>query len=220
MDPDSDTDLTEFGVWFAGTSWLESSPCDQVIPAFVRALWTFEDVPKRHKVDAGPMRYTYADLATVLDEVRPKLKEQGLALSQTATEHGITTTLFHESGQWLRFAPLLVKPVGGTPQNLGSAITYGRRYAILAALGLATEDDDGRAASVAATPPAEDALALRVDATMKRLTRLGDEDKAEMRAWADSEDGKLSGKALYEDPEWLDKVEAYLSVLGGDDADS
>ena len=205
--------------WFAGTSWVASFPSDKVIPAFVKALWEMDDVAKTKKVEAGPMRYSYADLGDVLGEIRPKLKAQGLALSQSAnTEFGVTTTLFHESGQWLRFAPLLIKPAGGTPQNIGSAITYARRYSAQTVMGLATEDDDGRAASVAAAPPTHDPRTGRVDEMLRRLTALGDDDKAEMKSWAEGEGRKLSGKALYEDPEWLDQVEAYLDVLIGDHA--
>jgi hypothetical protein len=202
--------------WFASTSWIASEPSDKIIPAFVKALWEMDDVAKTKNVVAGPMRYSYADLGDVFAEIRPKLKVQGLALSQTAsTDHGVTTTLFHESGQWIRFAPLMIRPAGATPQNVGSAITYAKRYSAQSVMGIATEDDDGRAAAVAATPTpaAHDPRAPRVDAVLVRLEALSDDDKVEVKAWAEGEGKRLSGKALYEDPDWLDNVEAYLDVL-------
>ena len=215
-DPDFDIDVDANTV-FIGTSWIASEPSDTVIPAFVHALWDMEDVPKTRKVEAGPMRYSYADLSDVLEEIRPKLREHKLAISQTATEFGVVTTLFHESGQWMRFAPLLIKPAGATPQNMGSAITYARRYSAQTIMGLATEDDDGRAATVSAMPRPDDPVAIRVDAVLARLGALNDEQKTEMRSWADKEARKLSGKALYEDHDWLSMVEAYVDVLVSDE---
>lgn len=208
--------------WFAGTSWIASPESDQVIPAFVKALWEMEDVVKNRKVEAGPMRYTYADLGDVLAEIRPKLRLQGLALSQTPTvEYGVTTTLFHESGQWLRFAPLLIHPHGATPQNLGSAITYAKRYSAQSIMAIATEDDDGRAATVAAAPapPVENPLSGRVDAALHRLTLLSEENKVKVKEWAAAEGRKLSGRALYEDAEWLEMVEGWLDINDADEPD-
>lgn len=194
-------------------SWWSSDPDNDVIAAFVEVLWEVEDVVKDRKVEAGPMRYTYADLAAVLDEIRPKLRRHGLALSQIATtERGVSTVLFHKSGQWIEFSPLLIKPAGSTPQNVGSAITYARRYSILAAFGLATEDDDGRSASIASSPD-ENPLVGRVNDVMVALAAFTPEQKAEMRKWADSEARSLSGKALEGDADWLQQVEAYIDVL-------
>jgi hypothetical protein len=205
----------------AAVSWVASEPSDAVIPAFVEALWEMEDVVKRNKVEAGPMRYTYADLADVLTEARPKLRKHGLALSQTAsTDHGVTTSLFHKSGQWIRFAPLKLVPAGGTPQHVGSAITYARRYSILAVLGLATEDDDGRAASVspgAIGTPTENPVAARVDKALHRMMTLPEGTQARMKEWANAEGRKLSGKNLYDDPEWLAQVESWLDIEAADE---
>lgn len=160
---------------------------------------------------------SYADLGDVLAEIRPKLRAQRLAMTQTPTvDSGVTTTLFHESGQWIRFAPLLIRPTGGTAQNLGSAITYAKRYSAQSIMALATEDDDGHAASVAATPPPEkppeNPLTGRVDAALHRMTLLAEPAKAKMREWANAEGRKLSGKALYDEAEWLSEVEAWLDV--------
>lgn len=93
----------------------------------------------------------YADLAAYWDASRAALSSNGLAVVQFPTTEadgvGITTLLTHSSGQWMEgqySLPIAQK----TPQAIGSAITYGRRYAFAAVVGLAPdEDDDGNAAS-------------------------------------------------------------------------
>ncbi|HEY3425810.1 MAG TPA: ERF family protein, partial [Negativicutes bacterium] len=60
----------------------------------------------------------------------------------------ISTILLHNSGEWMEFEPLTLKAVKADPQGAGSAITYGRRYALSSILGVAwDEDDDGNKAS-------------------------------------------------------------------------
>lgn len=92
----------------------------------------------------------YADLASVWDACRASLSAHGLSVIQT-TEDGadgvtVVTTLAHSSGEWVD-GRLTLKPVKGDPQGVGSAITYARRYALAAIVGVAPEDDDGNAAS-------------------------------------------------------------------------
>lgn len=92
----------------------------------------------------------YADLASVWDACREPLSKNGLSVTQTtritdAGEPVIITTLMHSSGEWMS-GELLVKPVKNDPQSIGSAITYGRRYALSAIVGIAPEDDDAESA--------------------------------------------------------------------------
>lgn len=121
--------------------------------ALVAAQADLPDIPKARTANAGSYSYAYADLADVLNAVRPVLKAHGLAVLQNArTEDsgiGVSTIIVHVSGEQLEFGPLVL-PYGGSPQAAGSAITYARRYALLAALGLACDDDDGAAAQAAA----------------------------------------------------------------------
>ncbi|MGB5244471.1 MAG: ERF family protein, partial [Lutimonas sp.] len=126
---------------------FDGSPeTDKVIPAFVKALAEMDDVTQNKKVEAGPMRYKYADLSAVLDATRPALRTHGLGLSQYPSDDGITTVIFHESGQYLEFPALNIEPMGRDPQKVGSAISYARRSSVLSSLGVATEDVDGRKA--------------------------------------------------------------------------
>jgi hypothetical protein len=93
---------------------------------------------------------TFADLRQVLAAVRPVLIKHGLTVVQlpAASERGIglCTQICHApSGQWIR-ATVGFPVEKTTPQAAASAITYARRYGLMAALGLAAEDDDGEAA--------------------------------------------------------------------------
>jgi hypothetical protein len=92
----------------------------------------------------------YADLASVWDACRKPLTDNGLSVAQTAATEdgrvGVTTILLHSSGQWIRDT-LVMKPTKDDPQGVGSCITYARRYALAAIVGVAPEDDDGNAAS-------------------------------------------------------------------------
>jgi len=92
----------------------------------------------------------YAPLDEVLNTLRPILGKYGLAVVQipfsTAEYVSIITLLLHESGEWIETEPLQMKLEKNTPQGVGSAVTYGRRYQISSVLGLASEeDDDGEA---------------------------------------------------------------------------
>ena len=93
----------------------------------------------------------YSSLASVIDAVRPALSSNGLAFVQklhTATNGVIVeTVLIHESGQELSCGQLFVPATKQDAQGFGSAISYGKRYGLQAALGIASEDDDGNAAS-------------------------------------------------------------------------
>jgi hypothetical protein len=98
----------------------------------------------------GSYSFDYADLASVLDVVKPALAKHGIAVVQAAALEGdkvnVETRLLHSSGEWIESA-LAVKPEDTAPQKIGSAITYARRYALSCMVGVASEeDDDGNAA--------------------------------------------------------------------------
>jgi hypothetical protein len=94
----------------------------------------------------------YSDLASCWDACRQALSKNGLAVMQApwtdpTSGHGfLRTTLMHASGQWMH-ADLALNPKDDTSQAVGSAITYARRYALCAFVGVAQVDDDGNAAS-------------------------------------------------------------------------
>ncbi len=97
----------------------------------------------------GSYSYKYADLADITAAAMPVLTKHGLAFScaprQAEGTYELVGTLLHSSGERLDGA-LPIR--GGTPQEIGSALTYMRRYLFGCLTGLVTdEDDDGAAAS-------------------------------------------------------------------------
>lgn len=117
-------------------------------PAFVRVQMQLRPVIKN--AENPHFKSTFANLAAILEEALPILGDHGFALMQfPTTEHGslaLMSMLIHESGQYVAATmPLMV--VKQDPQGEGSAISYGRRYAACAILGIRTADDDGNAAS-------------------------------------------------------------------------
>lgn len=100
----------------------------------------------------------YADLSSIWNVCRVPLSENGLAIVQTIegtrSESFLVTYLGHSSGEFIKSRlPLMIdKP---TPQGMGSAITYARRYALSAIVGVCTddEDDDGNKAEQSVKEP-------------------------------------------------------------------
>lgn len=109
------------------------------------------------KGEGSSYSYNYADLAAYLDVCREPLSQSGLSFVQLPTVKGdevaVVTILMHESGQFIESDPLCLTAEhdqgrNPTPQAIGSAITYARRYSLSAVTGMASEaDDDGSAAS-------------------------------------------------------------------------
>lgn len=119
------------------------------------ALLTFhEKVGTVKKSAENPFfKSSYADLPAILEAIKQPLQDAGLSFAQFPTgQHGLTTILMHKDGEWMKSTYEMV-PVKNDPQGHGSAITYARRYALGAILGISTEeDDDGNDAS---TKPAQ-----------------------------------------------------------------
>jgi len=95
----------------------------------------------------------YADLSACVEAVIDGLNDNGIALVQATHECPdgvIVETIFvHESGEQLSAGRLRVPAAKNDPQGYGSAMTYARRYSLMAACGIAPEDDDGNAAAKA-----------------------------------------------------------------------
>lgn len=124
--------------------------------ALVKASAELEDIKRGGSASiptksGGSYSYKYATLPDILQASRPVLTRHGLTVIQNAHEGAgdsvnISTMIIHSSGEYLVLEPLPM-PLGHTAQETGSAITYGRRYQLLAALGLAADDDDDGASA-------------------------------------------------------------------------
>jgi putative phage single-strand DNA binding protein len=95
----------------------------------------------------------YVPLENVAEAITQTATKYGLAFSQyaTTTESGnvsVGTIVFHESGEYIEYPPLILKPENTKPQSIGSAITYAKRYALSAIFGITSDkDDDGNKAN-------------------------------------------------------------------------
>ena len=126
---------------------LMSEKIDALAVALSKAQSLIENVSK----DKQAYGYKYADLASCLQAVKKPLADNGLSISQLVTQDRdnkqvLVTLLIHESGQWLKSVfgiENVVMKQCNSLQQIGAGITYARRYALSAIIGLTQEDDDG-----------------------------------------------------------------------------
>jgi len=102
----------------------------------------------------------YITLDGILEYIRPILSKNGIWLTQEAKGLdgcvSVTTTLFHNSGEYIVTESLEMTPIKNDPQTMGSTLTYQKRYQLAALLGISSEvDDDGNRAT-GNTIPKED----------------------------------------------------------------
>jgi hypothetical protein len=121
----------------------ETTPQQEYSSALVAAIGDLSNVAK---TAANPyFKSKYAPLDAIIDATRPILLKHGLAISQTPLflegTAGVETTIIHKAGHSTT-TTLLLPLKDQSPQGVGGAITYARRYALAAVLGIASEDDD------------------------------------------------------------------------------
>lgn len=128
---------------------METPIGKNIASAFVKAQRAFGPALK---TSTNPhFRSKYADLSNCIEAVIDALNANGIGLMQRTYESKdgvmVETIFVHESGEVMECGLLHVPAAKQDPQGYGSALTYARRYSLLAATGLAPEDDDGNSAS-------------------------------------------------------------------------
>lgn len=122
-------------------------PCDKLLEALAKMQGVLECAKKDS--DNPYFKSKYADLANCLSTIKKPMADNGLSISQHCSFDGTTvhcvTMLGHSSGQMM-VSTLDVIVSKKDAQGIGAAITYARRYALSAVVGLAQEDDDGNGA--------------------------------------------------------------------------
>lgn len=180
-----------------------------------KALTAFQKVAppikKDKKATIGTYSYMYADLVSVWDAIRGGLADNELSVIQSPTtmqaEPALTTVLAHSSGQWVEDT-MPLKITQDTPQGQGSAITYARRYAISAMLGLVADDDNDARDHKVLSPVQKKKL---FDTAKRVLPELG-EDPLSMVRFLSEVIGKHPSRLLeteFEDA--IQSVETYTS---------
>lgn len=120
----------------------QSQDCAKLYEALAKAQGEMANAPRTKKSHYG----MYADLATVRDVTRAALSKNGLCVVQSVVPYGddgetaVATTLGHSSGQWIRSCIPIKANL--TPQQLAANVTYARRIAMSAIVGIAADDDD------------------------------------------------------------------------------
>ena len=129
----------------------QSNEINEIAQAITAVQGALTGIPKDRTVKVksktgAEYSYKYATLDSIWNAIRPTLVENKLAIIQTpewdaqAAQAFLTTTVAHESGQWVSGRiPMTANP---DPQQMGSQITYLRRYGLSALLGITADEDD------------------------------------------------------------------------------
>lgn len=144
----------------------------------------------------------YAQLDTVIEATKDSLKKNGLAVTQLAGAEYLDTYLMHTSGEYIHARTPLKADKSG-PQGYGSAVTYARRYALSAILGVASETDDDANVAQHQKKPSKEA----VKRTQPEQTKSWDEVYEKQSARADTASKWLQLR------EWLVKKGAPENIL-------
>jgi ERF superfamily len=138
----------------------------------------------------------YADLASVWEACRKALSDNGLAVTQIPHYEGdkqfLVTLLTHSSGQWIKSLMALPLQKPG-PQELGSCLSYCRRYALASLVGVYQDDDDAERAQNSYRKKEE---------TLKEKTQITDAEWATLDALAQQ----------INDKDYFDKLAAHIQV--------
>lgn len=145
--------------------------------ALAAAQGEIEDASKSSTNPA--FKTKYADLAEVLQTVRPVLSKHGLSVVQTPGSLyevagklviNVATTLLHKSGEFISDT-LSVPVTKADAQGIGACVTYGRRYALAAICGISQDDDDGNTAAGKTTKPAAAPAKPKSEPSKGKLSR-------------------------------------------------
>jgi hypothetical protein len=160
---------------------VDGAPGADLAKALSFARQCFPVIPRSKTVSVrtktgGTYSFSYAPLDVILAKITPHLAYNGLSLTQdvewdsSGERAMVSTTIIHASGQTMSGAPVLMNvPKGAGPQEMGSALTYARRYSLTTLLCIATDDDeDGNLASgndavvTRETPPNDPLIVARI----------------------------------------------------------
>ena len=134
---------------------------DNLASALAAVQAQLPHIQKTKTANTGSYSYKYADLSDIASAIHPLLGAAGLAFVARPTldadgRFGLAYALHHSSGESVDGFYPLPDPTKAKPQEIGSAITYARRYCLTSVTGIAAdEDDDGQTASGTTAKKAE-----------------------------------------------------------------
>ena len=191
-----------------------------IFSAFIKAQKQFGPALK---TSTNPhFRSRYADLSACVEAVIDALNSNGIGLIQQTheCENGVkvSTVLVHESGEQMSFGILHVPASKQDAQGYGSALTYARRYSLMAACGIAPEDDDGNAAAKPRTTPKDELPATfdskprksKATVTFYDVQSLTGDKKAVAETYLVANSCKRVVNDVWESPITLEKLTQYI----------
>lgn len=191
-----------------------------IFSAFIKAQKQFGPALK---TSTNPhFRSRYADLSACVEAVIDALNSNGIGLIQQTheCENGVkvSTVLVHESGEQMSFGILHVPASKQDAQGYGSALTYARRYSLMAACGIAPEDDDGNAAAKPRTTPKDELPATfdskprksKATVTFYNLETLTGDKKTVAETYLVANSCKRVVNDVWESPITLEKLTQYI----------
>jgi len=185
-----------------------------------KALHKFQGrVAAVHRDASNPhFRSRYATLENVCDTIRPAMQECGLVWMQmpgatSADGLALTTVIAHAESGEARETTMIIPLAARTPQGVGSALTYGMRYSLMAALGIPpTDDDDGNEGSKTAPKPQPKANSREPYERLQSAIRSFDKSAA-LKGWWESDAVKDEYAALPNDWKKLIKDEVTAKAM-------
>lgn len=190
---------------------------DTIFKALVRAQKAFGPALK---TSLNPhFKSRYADLSACVEAVIDALNDNGIMLTQHIheVESGVCveTVFIHESGQVLSCGRLHLPASKQDAQGYGSALSYARRYSLMAAAGIAPEEDDGNAAVAAGTKPQKiEPGALKGTAkattTYYNLETMEGEKLTAAEHYLLCNSGKRISQTIWKSPIKLEKLAKYV----------
>tara|TARA_Y100000310_G_scaffold281426_1_gene301888 strand:+ start:710 stop:1390 length:681 start_codon:yes stop_codon:yes gene_type:complete len=167
----------------------QSESIKAIAPALLAAQKAIKKVSKT--ADNPYFKSKYADLVAVIDATKKPLNDNDIVFLQAVGGNGdgpyVETVLLHTSGEWVSTQTPIYCKKPDDPQAFGSGVTYSKRYALQALLGLPSEDDDGEAAvardKAEASPDAE-TTTTREERAAKPDENMANEFDVLLKSWA------------------------------------
>lgn len=113
----------------------------EIYPAIIALQSQMETIKRDKKVSAGKYSFNYAPLDSIMETMKPLFKVNGLAIIQAVDSERLTSRLIHTSGEWIESETFLNKDHANM-QGFGGEVTFKRRYALSALIGLVSDDDN------------------------------------------------------------------------------
>lgn len=171
----------------------------------------------------------YADLESVLDAMRDAFASEQLAVVQSVSGGAMLTRVSHPSGEWIETSLPIWLPENATAQQIGSSVSYARRYSLAMTLSIAQTDDDAEALmnrAPATPPPAPKPVQRKVPVpeTLAPVATEPTATKIDLVPYDDARDAGIARSALFKSGKsqgWVTQhkaaLKAYLSEHSSND---